>query len=415
MKYIRRSIDNLITKDLAAMGAILIEGARGCGKTETGMFHANSHFRVDQATNRRLAELNPAAVLEGKTPRLIDEWQLTPSLWNEIRHEIDARRSPAQFILSGSAIPTDSITRHTGAGRISRIRMRPMALGESYPHPDHLTLSELRTITRLSTISPTLTYEELAVEAVRGGWPLLIASKSKGFVRFVRNYAENITHSDLAELGNNFNPERVRRLLRSLARNIATEASAATISRDISADGGELSEASVRVYLDALTRIFIFEELPPWSGALRSKTRLRKQSKLHFCDPSLACASLRTTPQALANDPEYFGQIFESMAVRDIRTYADQIDANCYGYRDESGLEADIVLEFDDGHWAALEIKLGESTKVITTAEKNLIRLRDTRMTNPPDFLAVITGGTSGFTLPSGIHVLPLSALGPLN
>ena len=415
MTYIRRSIDNLITKDLAAMGAILIEGARGCGKTETGMFHANSHFRVDQATNRRLAELNPAAALEGKTPRLIDEWQLAPNLWNEIRHEIDARRSPAQFILSGSATPTDSITRHTGAGRISRIRMRPMALGESHPHPDHLTLSGLRTTTSLSTIPPTLTYKELALEAVRGGWPLLIASNSKGFVRFVRNYAENIAHSDLAELGSNFNPERVRRLLRSIARNIATEASAATISRDISADGGELSEVSVRTYLDALTRIFIFEELPPWSGALRSKTRLRKQSKLHFCDPSLACAVLRTTPQTLANDPEYFGQIFESMAVRDIRTYADQIDASCYGYRDESGLEADVVLEFDDGHWAALEIKLGESTKVITAAEKNLIRLRDTRMVNPPDFLAVITGGTSGFTLSSGIHVLPLSALGPLS
>ena len=292
--------------------------------------------------------------------------------------------------------------------------MRPMALGESHPHPNQLTLSQLRAAHQVTTMPPTLTYTDLATEAIRGGWPLLIASKAKGYSRFVRNYIDNIAHIDLPQLGNNFSPERVSRLLRSIARNIATEATPVTLSKDISADGGELSPASVRTYLDSLTRIFVLEELPPWSGALRSKSRLRKQTKLHFCDPSLACAALRTNAKALANDPEYFGQIFESMAVRDIRTYAEQIDANCFGYRDESGLEVDILLEFDDGNWAGLEVKLGESDTVISAAETNLLRLQNSRMVTPPDFLAIITGGTSGYTRPSGVHVIPLSALGPI-
>ncbi len=414
MTYLSRAVDISIQEELTAMGAVLIEGTRGCGKTETGLFHAQSHFRVDQASNRHLASLNPPAALDGKIPRLVDEWQLAPSLWNEIRHEIDSRRSPGQFLLSGSSTPADSITRHTGAGRISRIRMRPMALGESHPHPNQLTLSQLRTARQVTTMPPTLTYTDLATEAIRGGWPLLVASKAKGYSRFVRNYIDNITHIDLPQLGNNFSPERVSRLLRSIARNIATEATPVTLSKDISSDGGELSPASVRTYLDSLTRIFVLEELPPWSGALRSKSRLRKKTKLHFCDPSLACAALRTNAKALANDPEYFGQIFESMAVRDIRTYAEQIDANCFRYRDESDLEVDILLEFDDGNWAGLEVKLGESDSVISAAENNLLRLRNSRMVTPPDFLAIITGGTSGYTLPSGVHVIPLSALGPI-
>lgn len=414
MNYIYRAADTLLVEDLSIMGGVLIEGARGCGKTKTGTFHARSHFRVDQANNRRLAELNPASVLVGESPRLVDEWQLAPALWNEIRYEIDARKQPGQFILSGSATPADSITRHTGAGRFSRLRMRPMTLGESHPHPRHVTLSDLREIANVPPLPATLSYIELATEAVRGGWPALISSQSKSFARFVRNYLDNISHTDLPQLGTQFEPVRVQRLLRSIARNIATEASSVTLSKDISADGGALSPASVRTYLDALNKIFILEELPPWSGSLRSKSRLRKQAKLHLCDPSLACAALKTSPEALANNPDYFGQIFESMAVRDIRTYAEQIGASCFGYRDESGLEVDIVVEFDDGHWAGIEVKLGESDSVIEMAQKNLLRLRDDRMLSKPDFLAVVTGGASGFTLPSGIHVLPLSAMGPL-
>lgn len=414
MVYIPRAVDTVLGQDLETMGAIVIEGPRGCGKTETGKFHAKTQFFVDQASNRRLAELNPKAALEGSTPRLIDEWQLVPDLWNEIRHEIDTRRSPGQFILSGSATPADSVTRHTGAGRFSRLKMRPMTLGESHPHSDHITLSDLRGLQTMPPLTHTLTYEELATEAVRGGWPMLVASpENTGFIRFTRNYLDNIAHADLPQLGAQFSPERVRRLLRSVARNLSTEARAVTLSKDISADGGELSPASVRTYLDALTRIFVLEELPPWDGSLRSKSRLRKQAKLHFCDPSLACAALRTNPKTLAHNPDYFGQVFESMAVRDIRTYAEQIDATCFGYRDESGLEVDIIIEFDDGSWAGIEVKLGESDRVVATAERNLIRLRDDRMVTSPDFLAVVTGGYSAFTLPSGIHVLPLSAMKP--
>ena len=414
MAYIRRAVDTVLQQDLEIMGGVVIEGARGCGKTETGIFHAHSEFRVDQASNQRLAELNPQGVLEGDIPRLVDEWQLAPILWNEIRHEIDARRAPGQFILSGSAPPADSITRHTGAGRLSRVRMRPMALGEAYPREDRITLNELRTTTNVRYVPGALSYPELATEAVRGGWPFLVSSRNPAFIRFVHNYVDNIAHADLAQVDARFDPERVRRLLRSLARNIASETAATTLSQDISADGGQLSPQSVRSYLDALTRIFIVEKLPPWSGSLRSKTRLRKQAKLHFCDPSLALAALRATPEELANDPDYFGQIFESMAVRDIRTYAEQIDATCFGYRDESGLEVDILLEFSDGHWAGIEVKLGESDRAVSAGERNLLRLRDARMVKAPDFLAVVTGGRTAFTLPSGVHVLPLSTMGPL-
>ncbi|MCT1442957.1 ATP-binding protein [Corynebacterium glucuronolyticum] len=413
MAYIRRAVDSILSQDLQAVGGVLIEGARGCGKTETGLQHAQSFFRVDHAQNQRLAALNPQAALQGDTPRLIDEWQLEPSLWNEVRHEIDARRKPGQFILSGSAFPADSITRHTGAGRLTRIKMRPMALGEAYYQDGCITLNQLREITSVPALPRTLAYKELSVEAVRGGWPALIAHDNTGFIRFNRALVENIAHVDLPDIGKEFAPERVRRLLRSVARNVASETTATTLSKDISADGGQLTPLSVRRYLDALTRIFILEELPPWSGKLRSKSRLRKQSKLHFCDPSIACAALGTTPEGLANDPEYFGQVFESMAVRDIRTYADQIGASCFGYRDDVGLEVDIICEFDDGHWAGIEIKLGESDSVISSAESNLLRLKDSRMVTEPDFLAVVTGGYSGFTLPSGVHVVPLSTLGP--
>ncbi|MCF2706782.1 ATP-binding protein [Arcanobacterium haemolyticum] len=415
MGYLPRAVDQTLRMDLESMGGVLLEGVRGCGKTESGMQQSHSHFRVDQAQNRRLAELNPASALAGNTPRLIDEWQLAPDLWNEIRHEIDFRKNAGQFIISGSATPCDDITRHTGAGRISRIKMRPMALAESHPAPDLVTLSHLREHSAIPPIAGRLSYDELAIEAVRGGWPALVATQQRGFVRFVRNYLDNIVHTDLLQLGTVFSTERIERLLRSISRNIASETTATTLAQDVSADGGTLSAASVRTYLDALTQIFVVEELPAWSGSLRSKSRLRKQSKLHFCDPSLACASLRATPERLANEPEYFGQIFESMAVRDIRTYAEQIDASCFGYRDESGLEVDIVIEFAEGGWAGIEVKLGESDRIIQAAEHNLLRLKNDRLVREPDFLAVVTGGMTAFTLPSGVHVIPLSAMGMMN
>ncbi len=412
--YIRRAVDYSIPSKLASTGAILLEGARGCGKTETGTQHTRSQFRVDRAQNRRLAQLHPSAALDGETPRLIDEWQLAPDLWNGISHEIDTRRQPSQFLLAGSAKPATDTTQYVEAGQISRIKMRPMTLGEAYPQEDFITLSQLRELKTLPPVTAHLAYKELAIEAVRGGWPALIATKQNGFVRYVRNYLESIAQNDLARLGTAFSPGRVLRLLRSLSRHLSSEATATTLSADIAANGGELSAASVRTYLDALTRIFILEELPAWSGSLRSKARLRKQSKLHFCDPSLACAALRVTPKSLAQDPEYFGQVFKSMVVRDIRTYAEQINASCFGYRDEYGLEVDLLLEFAEGGWAGIEVKLGESYATIAAAEKNLLRLRDARMVTAPDFLAVITGGTNAFTLPSGIHVLPLCTLGPL-
>lgn len=414
MSYIPRAVDYTINLALQSVGAVLLEGPRGCGKTETGLHVTNSQIRLDQSSSRELALLSPSKALEGATPRLIDEWQMVPEIWNEIRHEIDARRSPGQFVLSGSASPADDSTRHTGAGRFSRTRMRPLALGEQFQSVPGITLNQLLSEPKLEGMLSEVSYLQLAELAVRGGWPGLIGLALQPSMRFNRDYIENIVHADMSQLGSDFAPERVRRLLRSISRNSSSEAAATTLSADVSADGGSVAPVTVRKYLDALARIFVLEELPAWSGSLRSKSRLRKQPRLHFCDPSLACAALQISPDSLATDPEFFGQIFESMAVRDLRTYAEQIDAYCFGYRDESNLEIDLLMEFFAGGWAGFEVKLGESPGVLESAERNLLRIANDRMKQPPKFLAIITGGSRLFTLPSGVHVVPLALLRPI-
>lgn len=414
MIYIPRAVDTSLKLGLESIGAVLLEGPRACGKTETGLHVSESDIRLDQAKSRQLAELSPELVLQGATPRLIDEWQVVPQIWNEVRREIDARKQPGQFVLSGSASPADDKTRHTGAGRFSRIRMRPFTLGEMAPSSTAVTLEDLSTATTLEVSLSEFSCRDLAEAAVRGGWPGTLHASLRASMRFARDYIENIEHADLSQLGTDFAPERVRRLLRSVARNVASEAAATTLSQDISADGGSTSPATVRKYLEALSRIFVLEELPAWSGSLRSKSRLRTAPRLNFCDPSLACAALQVSPEALAQDPEFFGQVFESMAVRDLRTYAEQLDASCFAYRDETNLEIDMLLEFYDGSWAGFEVKLGESERVLQQAERNLLRLAQKRMKTPPKFLAIITGGEKKFTLPSGIHVVPLALLNPV-
>lgn len=414
MSYLPRCLDQRLDQVLSALGGVIIEGSRACGKTSTGLHHAKSSIRLDEPASAKLAELDPAGVLAGEAPRLIDEWQLEPSIWNSMRHEIDARQETGQFILSGSATPTDDVRRHSGAGRIGRIRMRPMTLAESGESSRQVSLNELDNQEQLTGVRSQLSYRDLAKLAVRGGWPGLLGLSSEAALDFVSSYCSDIAAVDLPlAVGVRHDPKGIERLLISIARNISSETNAAKLARDMASDGHHVDAGTVRKYLDALERIFIFEEQYAWAASLRSRTRLRKQPKLHFVDPSIACAALRINAERLARDPELFGQVFESMVVRDIRVYAEARRGTVYHYRDESGLEVDIIIELADGGWAGIEVKLGQS--MVEQAEANLIKLRDQRIDTEklgePAFLAVVTGTEFGYTLPSNVHVVPLGAL----
>jgi predicted AAA+ superfamily ATPase len=417
MSYLRRVIDNVLHDHLNAMGGVVVEGTRACGKTSTSLNAAKSSVRLDESPQMiELADLNPDELLKGETPRLIDEWQLAPSLWNSIRHEIDERQASGQFILTGSASPHDDITRHSGAGRFARLRMRPMALFESEKSSGEVSISQLFNGTGQVSATSPLTYMDLAVEAVKGGWPALTSQKAdeRQALAFNRSYLQNVYGSDIPlAAGVRHDPIRLGRLMESLSRNISTEATNQKLASDVSADGGELRPETISTYLDALSRIFIEEDLSAWSVALRSKSRLRTSPKHYFADPSLACASLGAGSERLGRDPEWFGQVFENMAVRDLRTYIQPLDGNLYYYRDNTGLEIDCIIELSDGRWAGIEVKLGSAK--IPEAESHLLSLKndrvDTGKVGNPSFLAVVTGTKYAYTLPSGTHVIPLAVL----
>jgi predicted AAA+ superfamily ATPase len=415
MPYIPRVVDAQLDENLAAMGGVLIQGARACGKTETGLNKAASSIRFDRTPELiQIAELNPDLLLEGATPRLVDEWQLAPSIWNTIRYEIDVRKAPGQFIISGSASPQQDKTRHSGAGRIAQIRMRTMSLAESGHSSNDISLQDLASGVDEVTGHGLLTYIDMAAVAVQGGWPSQVGASQNTARRFNRTYLENLTATDIPQAaGVVHHPQRLHRLLGCLARNVATEASLANLARDMAEGESQPNPVTVREYLDALATVFVYEPLPAWSVNLRSRSRLRTNSRIHLVDPGLALAALGIGADRLAHDPEYFGQIFESLAIRDLRIYAGLYDGLVYHYRDNTGLEIDAIIEYPDWSWGAIEIKLGSSE--IPKAERNLLRLRDERVdiskVGSPRFLAVITGTEFAYTLPSGVHVVPLAAL----
>lgn len=414
MEYRGRLADEALADLLAALGGVLVDGPRGCGKTTTARQHAASEIRMDSGPGvLELASLDPGVLLAGPTPRLIDEWQLAPSLWNVVRHEIDNRRETGQFILSGSAVPLSDPARHTGAGRFGRLRMRPMTLSESGASTGEVSLAHLASGGAVSGRA-RLTYRDLSEAAITGGWPALLNANPRQAVAFNRSYVDDVCSSAIPlATGVRHDPVRMRRLLASVARNIASDVTLESLAADVSADGGPFDPRTARTYLDALTTIFVLDELPAWSVALRSRSRLRSRSKLHLADPALACAALGIGAERLALDPLYFGQVFESMATRDLRSMMEARFGSAYHYRDNTGLEVDLILEFEDRAWAAVEVKLGASR--IAEAEKSLVTLRDGRVdldrVGPPAFMAVVTGTEYAYTLPSGVHVVPLAAL----
>ena len=415
--YIPRLCDQELHLALQSSGAVLIEGPKWCGKTRTASTVANSVLFLqdpDQtAAYLAMADTKPSLLLKGETPRLIDEWQMAPILWDAVRFEVDQRGEPGQFILTGSAVPADNRTAHTGTGRISRMMMRPMSLFESNESNGTISLQALfNGLEEIDAISG-LTIENTAFSLCRGGWPASILQNEASALRMAVDYVEAVINFDVSRVDNvDKNPERVRLLLRSLARNVATPASIQTILDDLEATDTTISDKTISVYLNALRRIFLVEDLPAWSPSLRSRTAIRTSSKRHFVDPSIATAVLRTNPAGVLNDFKTFGFLFESLCARDVRVYAQSIDGNVFHYRDKSGLESDLIVRLRDGRWAAIEVKLGN--KQIEEAAQSLLTLKsriDEDKMGEASFLMVLTGGQYAYRRKDGVFVVPIGCL----
>lgn len=415
--YLSRIADQTLTERLSAAGAVLIEGPRACGKTETARQRAASEvlLDVDEAA-RSMATLEPALVLAGEAPRLIDEWQVVPALWNHIRREVDSRGGKGHFILTGSSVPSDDATRHTGAGRFSRQRLRTMSWYESGLSSGDVPLSHLLRGTFAGATTAEVKLPELTSRICRGGWPADVDLPLNACLIARADYLEEIRRVDISRVdGVSRDPSNVGRVLRSLARNVATPVSIRTIAADAGEGEKPLDRDTVGAYLGALERLMVYEEQPAWSPRLRSRSSLRSSPKRHFVDPSLAVAALGADPDRLLQDPESLGLLFESLVHRDLSVYADANDAEVFHYRDNTGLEVDAVVQNRRGEWCAFEVKLGTAQE--DAAAASLLRFRerlDTTTVGKPKALGIITGtGTYAYQRPDGILVIPLAALGP--
>jgi uncharacterized protein len=414
--YRPRIVDRELAERLAAIGAVVVEGPKACGKTATARRIAASEALLDVDANARAAvAVDPALVLDGETPRLIDEWQLEPAIWNHVRRAVDDRRAPGQFILTGSAAPADDITRHTGAGRITRLRMRPMTLYETGVGTGRVSLAALLAGEPARSPDPGTTVAQLAQEIAVGGWPGFRDLRPEQAQRAVRDYLEEVRRVDVPRVDHmRRDPAKVGALLRSLARNVATHAAVTTLARDAGGTDGPLTNDTAREYLDALARLMIVEDQPAWAPHLRSKYALRSAAKRHFVDPSLAVAALRATPADLLRDLRLLGFLFESLVVRDLRVYGQANDADVLQYRDSNGHEVDAIVRAHDGRWAAFEVKLGAGQVEEGVASlRRFIRQIDTQRCGPPACLGVIVATGFGYARDDGVQVVPIGALGP--
>lgn len=419
--YIPRLSDIRLKEYLETFGAVVIEGPKWCGKTTTGLRYASSQLSLADPTggyqNRRLALLDPAEALEGARPRLVDEWQEAPALWDAIRYECDeANGAPGQFMLTGSATPNmEAKPLHSGAGRFGRLRM------------DTLTLQELGISNGKTSLKSLFEGEEphgasritlrgIAECVCKGGWPASAYTSASKAMRIAKGYIDAVVEEDMEQaIGIKHDPEKVKRLITSLARNESTLASLKTIAADAGSptDNGPSSD-SIASYIAALKRMYFIEDIPAWNPALRSPVRVRSAAKHHLADPSLACAAMGATPDMLLGELKTLGCLFESLAIHDVMIYARMIDASVWHYRDDSGLEVDLIVQAADGRWGAFEIKLGNDQ--VEKGAKNVMRLNDKmvkRGERPAAVKAVIVGtGGVAERLDGDVMVIPLDALG---
>jgi len=417
--YLTRIADTLLLEALKASGAVLIEGPKWCGKTRTAQQNAQSVLMMQDPDRKtdylKTVAVKPSLLLEGATPRLLDEWQIAPVLWDAVRFVVDQRGMTGQFILTGSAVPVDNKTSHTGTGRISRLRMRPMSLFESGESEGSVSLSDLFAgIPDTSGIS-RIPIERLASLLVRGGWPESVQSDDRTGEKRARDYVDAVIHQDVSRVDEvEKSPAKIQALMKSLARNISTEASMATLKGDMGGQDESMTLPTVASYLNALERIFVVEDLPAWNPSLRSKTPLRTSAKRHFTDPSIATAVMGLSAKGLLQDFSTFGFLFESLCIRDLRVYADALDGRVFHYRDKTGLECDAVVVLRDGRWGAIEIKMG-AAEFDPAAEnlKRFVERVDTDRMRKPSFLMILSATEFAYRREDGIHVVPLGCLKP--
>ena len=418
-KYKIRIADKILQKKLNAKGAVLIEGAKWCGKTTTASQIAKSILSMqnpeEKEQNIRLAELSPSRLLHGKTPRLIDQWQLAPKLWDAVRFEVDKRDEFNQFILTGSAVPADlkEIT-HTGTGRISRMLMRPMSLFESQESNGSVSLSELFSGKTNIDGENTIDIDELAFIICRGGWPKAVGLKQDIGLSQAIDYYDAVVNSDISRVDNiERNPERAKRLLRAYARSIGTQTKLTSLSDDVNEDNNLGTNPTIYNYINALQKIFVIEDSHAWNPNLRSKTAIRTTDTRYFTDPSIAAAALGLGPNDLIDDIKTMGFFFENLCIRDLRVYADSLDGTIYHYRDKNGLECDAVIHLRNGAYGLIEIKLG-GDKAIEEGKYTLNKLAeniDYNLMKKPSFKMVITG-TGKYAYKDGdTFIVPIGCL----
>lgn len=421
MKYRKRIADITLKKKLQSKGAVLIEGAKWCGKTTTATQVAKSILYMQDPARKNqyleMAEIAPQRLLQGAVPRLIDEWQLAPKLWDSIRFEVDKRDKFGQFILTGSAVPpqTSEIS-HSGIGRITKMLMRPMSLFESGDSTGEVSLTDLFSGNEDIIGTSDIDIDKLAFLICRGGWPKSIACNKEVSLQQAIDYYEAIVDSDISKVDNiERNKERTKRILRSYARSIASQAKISSISKDISTnEAASLSDVTITSYLNALKKIFVLEDSPAWNPNLRSKTAIRTSDTRYFTDPSVATAALEIGPQDLVNDLNTMGLLFENMCIRDLRIYAEALDGNIYHYRDKSGLECDAVIHLRNGTYGLIEIKLGGDRLIsegVATLNKLSSNIDTSKMKSPAFKMVLIGVGEMAYKRSDGIYIVPLSCL----
>ena len=418
--YKPRIVDELVEKDLRIFGAICIEGPKWCGKTWTSSYHANSEFLVGNPSgnfsNRMLAELEPYTVLKGDTPRLIDEWQEVPALWDATRSFVDESGNKGQIILTGSSTPVNKGVLHSGTGRIKSIRMNTMSLYESGDSSGDISLKDLCENKFESKVLEETNLEKLSYLIVRGGWPGNINVDVNDCDELALGYMENVAKTDLKQLDKDidYNEHKAKLILKSLARNESTTISNQSILNDIiENDNSSISKNTLSKYLDAFNRMFLFNNQEPFSPNIRSSLRVKQMEKRHFSDPAMACAMLKLTPKKLMNDLNTFGFMFEAMVERDLSIYAQSLNAKLFHYQDYRNNEIDAVIELEDGNWCAIEIKLGLNK--VEEGSKNLIKVCKDIVDNggkEPIMKCVIYGvGNMAYKNADGVYIIPITAL----
>lgn len=419
-EYYQRVSDKVLLEHLESKGAVLIEGAKWCGKTTSAKHIAKSVIEMDRPDMteqyQQMARINPSNLLEGEVPHLIDEWQIATNIWNAVRYEVDRRGEFGQFILTGSSVPAAlDKSMHTGTGRIVRMQMRPMSLFESKDSTGQVSLMDLFNKKDISTVD-NHSIDEIAFLICRGGWPAALNHGKKVALKQAFDYYDAVVNDDISRVDRvKRDSERTKRILKSYARNVATQASMETIRSDvISNDVETFDKEALYGYLNALKRIFVIEDSPAWNPNLRSKTAIRTSDTRYFVDPSIAVAALGLGPTDLVNNLELMGLIFENLCVRDLRIYADALDGSVYHYRDKTGLECDAVIHLRNGSYGLVEVKLGGDQSINEGAE-SLLKLTskiDTEKMKKPAFLMVLCGvAPFAYKREDGVFVVPITCL----